>query len=355
MSSSEESTRGIVYEEFLGRNVRSGSLSDLALGTYRTVFDEIEKGNTELAIQLLDMTLLEADELHDIYGHWTDDVLNWLRARNVTGLDEEVSRLRNLLGDEAFDEFESGWQTYCALTNEGAVAIQAGASDAAEKVEAARASWQRTHDDAVDVLYGVLDIAVRLQGEDCLREIWDMLMGDWYDAHEKRLDIKVQDWSESSRQLQVAILDGFHGHLTGPDRLGDIEIIEEEDRLGFRFAPCGSGGRAMSDKAAVGGARPGPPFDMAVTTQPHDWAWNKVGVCSYCVHCCLLNELTPIDRIGYPTRVIDAPVWPQDREDPSCTWWVYKDPSLVPDSVYERVGRKRPDHLGSNPSSEKEK
>ena len=107
MSSSEESTRGIVYEEFLGRNVRSGSLSDLALGTYRTVFDEIEKGNTELAIQLLDMTLLEADELHDIYGHWTDDVLDWLRARNVTGLDEEVSRLRNLLGDEAFDEFES--------------------------------------------------------------------------------------------------------------------------------------------------------------------------------------------------------------------------------------------------------
>jgi hypothetical protein len=171
-------------------------------------------------------------------------------------------------------------------------------------------------------------------------------MGDWYDAHEQRLDVRLQDWSESTRQLQMAILDGFHGHLTGPDRLGDVEIIEEEDRRGFRFAPCGSGGRTMSDAASVGGARPGSPYNMAVTTEPHDWAWNTVGVCAYCVHCCLLNELTPIDRLGYPLRVIDPPVWPDDRANPTCTWWVYKDPSLVPDEVYRRVGRERPEHLG---------
>ena len=104
----------------------------------------------------------------------------------------------------------------------------------------------------------------------------------------------------------------------------------------------------MSDDASVGGARPGPPYGFAVTTEPHDWAWNKVGVCAYCVHCCLLNELTPIDRLGYPTRVIDPPVWPDDRADPTCTWWVYKDPSLVPDAVYRRVGRERPDDRGSD-------
>ena len=85
--------------------------------------------------------------------------------------------------------------------------------------------------------------------------------------------------------------------------------------------------------------RSAPPYDFAVTTRPHDWAWNKVGVCSYCVHCCQLNEVMPIDRLGYPTRVIDAPTWPATEPNPSCTWWIYRDPSLVPDAVYERVGR----------------
>ncbi len=355
MTDAPDGRRGVAYEDFLGRDARSGDWSELARGTYSVVLEEIEQGRPESAARLLDVTLLEAGELHEIYGHWTDDVLAWLRARDAEGLDADVAKLRGLLGDWAFDGFEEGWQSYCTLTKAGAAAILAGASDAAERVEAARASWQGTHDDAVDVLYGVLDIAVRREGEKCLRDIWDLLLRDWYDAHARRLDVRLQDWAESARQLRMAILDGFHAHLSGPDRLGDIGFIEEEDRWGYRFAPCGSGGRTMSDATSDGGARPGPPYGFAVTTEKHDWAWNTVGVCLYCVHCCLLNELTPIDRLGYPTRVIDPPVWPDDRADPTCTWWVYKDPSLIPDAVYRRVGRERPDHLGSDLPSTGEK
>ena len=75
-----------------------------------------------------------------------------------------------------------------------------------------------------------------------------------------------------------------------------------------------------------------------MTTEQHDWAWNAAGVCAYCVHCCLLNEVVPIERLGYPTRVIEPPLWPAARENATCTWWVYDDPSLIPDWVYERVG-----------------
>jgi hypothetical protein len=137
----------------------------------------------------------------------------------------------------------------------------------------------------------------------------------------------------------VAIVDGFHAHLTGPDRSGDIEVIHEPERIGFRFAPCGSGGRAVSAGITDNRPRAAAPYGFAVTTTPHDWAWNKTGICSYCVHCCQLNELMPIDRLGYPTRVIDPPTWPTEDENPSCTWWVYRDPSLIPDAVYTRVGR----------------
>jgi hypothetical protein len=273
-------------------------------------------------------------------------VLGWLRDRAVTPDDADrladaLARLRDVVGDAACDGFEAGWQEYERLTAQAAEACTVGAPDAGAAVERTRAHWQHVHDGAVDRLYGLLDVAVRLHGEDCLRAVWDLLMADWYDAHERRLDTRRQPWPESARQLRVAVLDGFHAHLTGPGRLGDVELLEEDDRWGFRFAPCGSGGRSLTDEPGHPG-RPGPPYGFAVTTRPHDWAWNTVGVCAYCVHCCLLNELVPVERLGYPTRVVEPPVWPADGADPRCTWWVYKDPALVPDAVYGRLGRERP-------------
>jgi hypothetical protein len=98
--------------------------------------------------------------------------------------------------------------------------------------------------------------------------------------------------------------------------------------------------------------RAGAPFGFAVTTERHDWAWNTIGICSYCVHCCQLNEVMPIDRLGYPTRVIDPPVWSPSQPATTCTWWVYRDPADVPDHVYHRVGRdpsRRPSRHGGTP------
>ena len=89
------------------------------------------------------------------------------------------------------------------------------------------------------------------------------------------------------------------------------------------FAPCGSGGRIRAAER------------FGVTRQRHDWAWNETGVCHYCVHCCVLMQLEPIDRLGYPVRVIDPPLKPGQ----SCSWTVYRDPADVPESAYRRVGR----------------
>ncbi|MDZ7884007.1 MAG: hypothetical protein U5N53_14355 [Mycobacterium sp.] len=62
----------------------------------------------------------------------------------------------------------------------------------------------------------------------------------------------------------------------------------------------------MDARVSDGNPRAAGPFNFAVTTERHDWARNTVGICSYCVHCCQLNEVMPIDRLGFPTRVIDA-------------------------------------------------
>ena len=341
------------FEPFLGRNARTGSLTDLASGTYRVINEAIVEGSWNAAVELLEVTLLEAEELHEIYALWPQQVLAWLHDHPITPDDErvdQVERLREIIGGDPASEFEPGWQEYVRLTEAAQAACTTGEPQAHELVEQARAHWQRIHDRAVDWLYGLLDIVVRRHGEEALLPVWDLLMGDWYVAHEQRLALNNQPWQESIRQLRLAILDGFHAHLTGPDRMGDVELIDEEHRMGFRFAPCGSGGRAISRTANRGTSRLESPYDFAVTTAEHDWAWNTTGICAYCVHCCLLNELQPIDRLGYPTRVIDPPRWPQDAENPTCTWWIYRDPSLVPEEIYRRVGRTKPAWLSRGDS-----
>ncbi|MFM8352890.1 MAG: hypothetical protein ACKN9D_17730 [Actinomycetales bacterium] len=337
----------VAFEPFLGRLARVGSPAEMAQGTYRVINEAIGTGAWTSAAELLEVTLLEAEELHEIYALWPKQVLQWLHSNDnhhpaAEELAAQITQLQAIIGGDPAEEFEPGWRHYVDLTQQAQDACAQQDPNAAAMAEQARAHWQGIHDRAVDWLYGLLDMVVRRHGEESLLPVWNLLMGDWYLAHERRLSLDNQPWQESVRQLRLAILDGFHAHLTGPQRLGDVELLEEQDRVGFRFAPCGSGGRAISRSANGDSSRAEPPYNFAVTTAEHDWAWNMTGICAYCVHCCLLNELEPIDRLGYPTRVIDPPRWPQDAENPTCTWWIYQDPSLVPEEIYRRVGRSKP-------------
>lgn len=330
------------YEPSLGRNVRQGSRSELGEGTFKAANRALAEQRHDDAAELVSVSLLEAEELCDVYGRWPETAVEWLLARGIASadLDAERARLATVLGTSpSAGGIREQWPEYVAAVERAAALCRGRADEARAAVDEAHAIWLAMHDRAVDQVAGMVDVAVRLVGEDELGNLWDHLMADWYDVHESRYSLDNQSWSESARQLAVTIFDGFHAHLSGPDRSGDVEVIEEDDRIGFRFAPCGSGGRSLASGITGGAPRSAAPYGFAVTTRPHDWAWNTVGICSYCVHCCQLNEIMPIDRLGYPTRVIDAPTWPSEKDNPTCTWWIYRDPSLVPDAVYARVGR----------------
>jgi hypothetical protein len=62
-------------------------------------------------------------------------------------------------------------------------------------------------------------------------------------------------------------------------------------------------------------------------------------------------EEMPIDRFGYPVRVIDPPIYPDTSRDPDvrqkCQWQMFKDPTQVPEEYYARVGRTKPAAFGS--------
>ena len=341
MTAAEDNTTVVAYEPSLGRLARTGTWEQLAQGTFRSAIERLAAGDTAAAADLVAVSVLEADELRDIYQRWPAATTEWLLDRGVSAeaIGAEIVRLGLSIGASALEGIQAHWPQFTAAVDKAVADCESGAGTAADAIEHARAVWQSIHDRAVDRVSGVIDIAVRLAGEDCLGALWDFLMDDWYRVHESRYALTNQPWPQSAHQLMVAIVDGFHAHLTGTGRQGDIEIVHEQHRTGFRFAPCGSGGRSLDTRITDGDPRAGTPYGFAVTTTPHDWAWNTVGICSYCVHCCQLNEVMPIDRLGYPTRVIDAPTWTPDDPVTSCTWWVYHDPADVPDHVYERVGR----------------
>jgi hypothetical protein len=56
-------------------------------------------------------------------------------------------------------------------------------------------------------------------------------------------------------------------------------------------------------------------------------------------------QLMPIDKFGYPVRVVEPPTYPDNREA-KCTWHVYKDPTKVPERHYADVGRTKPSSIG---------
>jgi hypothetical protein len=353
MTGTKPVTSVVSYEPSLGRLARTGTWDELAKGTFRSAAERATAGEWEAAAVLVEVSVVEADELRDVYERWPVDTLGWIRDRGTPPavVDASLARLTDLIGQPAMNGIQSEWPLFKAAAERAAHACRTRQPSAVAEIEHARLQWQGVHDRAVDRVSGVIDIAVSVVGEDSLGDLWNFLMDDWYELHERRYDLATQPWSDSAHQLMIAIVDGFHAHLTGTARQGDIEIIEEQTRIGFRFAPCGSGGRSLDPRITGDAPRAAPPFGFAVTTTAHDWAWNTVGICSYCVHCCLLNEVMPIDRLGFPTRVIDAPTWNAANPVTTCTWWVYRDPADVPDHIYQRVGRdpsRRPAKQGAS-------
>jgi hypothetical protein len=49
----------------------------------------------------------------------------------------------------------------------------------------------------------------------------------------------------------------------------------------------------------------------------------------------------PIAAFGYPVRVVDPPLYPNDG-DAVCRWTVYRRPEAVPEAVYTRLGYCKP-------------
>ena len=110
---------------------------------------------------------------------------------------------------------------------------------------------------------------------------------------------------------------------------GSFSITEDDEKFTLHLHPCASGARLWRK------GRYEPGQGGRLSEKRHPWTYQRIGFPYYCIHCAFLNEILPYESAyGFL-------LWPVDpllHKDDGCAWHVYKDPALIPDRYYRRLG-----------------
>jgi hypothetical protein len=349
-------TTTLTWDREIGKRVREGDWAEQAVSTVQRIEEALGAGQWEVAAQLVDYFMEEAKVCHAVYQVWVAGFEDWLVGRGVTReeLAAERARLDRLLAFPDGEPFEPHARWSALGAQAGALGndirgLQASPEQARERLDALRESWRRLHDRWADLQSGLLTYVARRFGEaaigDCYRDVLAPFLEERYGP----FDLREKAYEDTIHRNLYLAFEAMRAHLVGPDRLGNMTVTETEDAWTIAFDPCGSGNRGQRGDAIEGTpSRSEPPYEFGVTTEEHDWAWNEKGVCYYCAHCCLTNELWAMERWGAPVRVVDSPLHPDETVGGNvkpCTWTVYKSVEAVPEEAYRRVGRVKPDQI----------
>jgi len=130
---------------------------------------------------------------------------------------------------------------------------------------------------------------------------------------------RVRDWLSTTPGVEESLQRFTHVFRTFTENL---TVTEEPDRYVMKLDPCGTGGRLRRSGKNSGG-----------TQKAYPWSWNKNGVCYYCSHCCMFQDILPTEERGYPICVTQYP----DRPEDPCVHYYYKKPELIPDEYFTRI------------------
>lgn len=344
------------FSEVLQRRVRLGTWEDQKVSTYRRILERLDAEDWANAAELAEYFVDEAAVCWKLYRQWLADLESFLRDEGVAesaliDIRERLIDLTRLPDGSMFDTFAL-WDDFRNQMGVVTSAARDGKAVVARRhLESAKEVWRQTHDRDVDMTYCYMsEVAGRL-GDDAIPRMYDRVLLPLFAWRYEKFDIDKFPWDESLETLLYVSCEAMRGHLVGPERTGDFEFAEYADRFELQFDPCGSGGRTLRGDPIEGTpSRMEPPYNWRVSEEERDWNHFQKGVCLYCAHCIILMEHMPMDRFGYPVRVVDPPIYGQvdDEGAPQkCKWTMYKDPTAAPEEVYERSGRTKPTEFGS--------
>ena len=322
---------GLRMSELLQREIRGGDAGSLGIPTYQLVHEASQRGDVAEAERLLAYSRGEAGRVFFIFSAWIEALIAYghehvsdftVRFASMTDLLGEAPRIT--LGDDV------GVDEEVAVT----AALLAGGDDGSmAALDALREARIAVHDNQADWSWALLTILQEALGEAAMGEAMRATMEPWLKERYAALG------SMTPAEIFELTIEGMRAHFVGPGRRGEVIVRDEPDRWVMEFDPCGTGGRMRRGDPSRGQVpRTDPPFGFAVVDGAYDWTWNKPGVCLYCTHCAVVNEILPIEQHGTPMRVTDYPQDPGDR----CRWTVYKDPAFVPIEAFTRVGKPAP-------------
>jgi len=245
--------------------------------------------------------------------------------------------LHILEGDRRFDvtldspqEQEKRWAEWRAAID--AAIRAADGAEAGRVLDLLVAEARLLHDVLCDWEWALLTAMARVWGEAVLEDVLlvtQRILVD--DRYEKIREMSVEDYLRLKAEE-------MRGHFTGAGRAGQFSLVEESDRYLLSFDACGTGGRMRrGDPLAGSGSRLLPPYNFLTIEGAYPWTWNGKGVCGYCAHCSVVNQIRAIETLGHPLRMT---LYPDDANEP-CRWIIYKQPSNYPDEAYAIVGKSR--------------
>ena len=208
-------------------------------------------------------------------------------------------------------------------------AIEAGDLEQAKALcEAMKHEWRFLHDMMVDGIAASMSWVKEHCGEEAVGESQRWAMERYWKRSVQAIDERSRkEIVRAARRHVAGALD--QRHRTPARRLRDrggrreADLPDEPVRLGaaaLAHGPLPGPGRPRCDG---GGARLG---------------LQRKGFPIYCTHCTFMNEMLPIQWIGYPVYPSDPP---GDFDRDPCTWYWYKDPADIPDRHWERYGLER--------------
>ena len=185
------------------------------------------------------------------------------------------------------------------------------------------------HDILCDWEWALLTVMAREWGEAALGDVFRASQESWLqERYERMREMSIAEYLQLKSEE-------MRGHFSGPAHAGQFQVVDLPDRYELTFDACGTGGRMRrGDPARGSGPRDAAPYNFIVVQQAYPWTWNRAGVCGYCAHCSLTNQIRPIEVLGRPLRMTLYP----DAAGEACRWLIYKDPTAYPAEAYTSVG-----------------
>jgi hypothetical protein len=181
--------------------------------------------------------------------------------------------------------------------------------------------FESLHDIYLNWVADIMDYVYVQDGEAALYEALRKAVGSFSGPLIKR-------YAKADFRQQVEMLAmGLRAHLK------NLIIEEDDEKVCIKGDPCGSGTCLFRS----GGYSP--PRSLS-KLKPHPMTWGLSDFPIYCAHS-PVQEILSIEKLGYPV-IVTFPA--NEVVEESCRMCIFKDPKLIPEEVYRRVGMKRENH-----------